>query len=152
MTGIGQGTSKCACPGRTFSPLKAGFAREVRYGVETRSRFALLLALGAALLLHVSCSGKLLPPDKANYAGEWKAPDMDLLITPAGNVQYKRVRNRATTSVSGPIQAFKGNDFSVGVLFLSTTFAVSRAPYQEDGKWKMVVDGVELTRSNGAQF
>lgn len=122
--------------------------------MQSKSRFALLLALGAALLLHVSCSAseKLLPPDKANYAGQWKAPDMDLLITPAGNVQYKRVRNGATTTVNGPIQAFKGSDFSVGFLFLSTTFVVSRAPYQEDGKWKMVVDGVELIKSNGGQF
>ena len=80
--------------------------------------------------------GQPVPADKADYVGEWNASDMYLAITPSG----------ASTSVSGPIQEFKGDDFSVGFLLLSTTFVVSRTPYREGDTWKMVVDGVELTR------
>jgi hypothetical protein len=91
--------------------------------------------------------GKPVPADKADYVGEWSASNMLLSIAPNGHVEYKRQWGASTsTSASGPIQEFKGDDFSVGVLFLSTTFVVSRPPYREGDTWKMVVDGVELTR------
>ncbi len=77
---------------------------------------------------------------------------MELLITRDSKVHYKRRRSRGETSVNGPLQKFKGDDFSVGFLFLSTTFVVSKPPHQEGEKWKMTVDGVELTRSDGGQF
>jgi hypothetical protein len=91
--------------------------------------------------------GKPVPADKADYIGEWRAPAMYLLITQDGSVQYKRLKGGAERSITGPLQGFKGDDFSVGFLFLSTTFVVSKPPYQEGGRWKMVVDGVELTKS-----
>ena len=52
----------------------------------------------------------------------------------------------ATTSVEGPLQRFEGDHFVVGVWFVSTRFEVSKPPFQEANKWKMVVDGVELTK------
>ena len=36
--------------------------------------------------------------------------------------------------------------YLVGIPFLSPTFQVPQPPHQEAGAWKMVVDGVELTR------
>ncbi len=77
---------------------------------------------------------------------------MSLVITTDSKVLYKRTRNDTTTSVDASIQKFKGNDFAVGFLFISTTFVVSKPPYQEGGRWKMVVDGVELTRSDNVPF
>jgi hypothetical protein len=41
-----------------------------------------------------------------------------------------------------------GPDFSAGFLFLSMTFVVSRPPYREGDTWRMVVDGVALTRAH----
>ena len=38
---------------------------------------------------------------------------------------------------------FEGTDFVVGVGPMSTTFKVSRPPYDGGGTWKMVVDGVD---------
>ena len=105
-------------------------------------------AIPAILLLTLflySCS-KPVPADKAEYVGRWRAPGMDLLITQDGSVKYERLKGGVTTSISGPLQEFQGNDFSVGISFLSSTFVVSKPPYQEDGRWKMVVDGVELTK------
>ena len=104
----------------------------------------ILVIVPFALFL-CSC-GKPVSADKAEYVGRWRAPGMDLLITQDGSVKYERLKGGMTTSISGPLQEFQGNDFSVGISFLSSTFVVSKPPYQEDGRWKMVVDGVELTK------
>ena len=98
------------------------------------------------LTLFLYGCGKPVPADKSNYVGQWRAPGMYLLITKDGSVEYKRSKGGAETSISGPLQEFQGNNFTVGVWFISTTFVVSKPPYQEGGRWKMVVDGVELTK------
>lgn len=107
-------------------------------------RFFYVLALALMLL---GC-GKPVPPEKAAFVGEWKAPGMYLLLLQDGSVQYNRIKSGATTSVNGPLQGFEGDNFVVGVGMMKTTFEVSKPPYQEGGTWKMVVDGVELTKSN----
>ena len=104
---------------------------------------ALLLA---ALLALAGCS-KPVPPEKAAYVGEWQSPSMTLVITQEGRVAYKRVKCSASSSVDGPIQKFEGDHFHVGIPYLTTRFDVSRPPFQQDGRWKMVVDGVELTKA-----
>ena len=71
---------------------------------------------------------------------------MYLLITQDGSVRYKRLKAGATTSIEGPLKGFDGDDFVVGIGPISTTFGVSRPPYRDGGSWKMVVDGLELTR------
>jgi len=106
--------------------------------------------LAIALVLALAGCAQPVPADKADYVGEWKAPGMTLLITQDGSVQYERIQGGAKTSVTGPIQKYEGNDFSVGIGFLSTTFVVSKPPHQVAGVWKMVVDGVELTKTDGS--
>ena len=102
----------------------------------------------ATLLLTILLSGcgTPVPVDKADYVGTWRSQEMRLSITQEGNINYERHRGSARTSIDGPLQEFHGNDFSVGFWFISTTFVVSKPPYQEGGEWKMVVDGVELTK------
>ena len=104
-----------------------------------------LVVLIAALLILSAC-GQPVPEDKAAYVGEWRARTMSLLLRQEGTVRYKRIKGGATTSIDAPLQRFEGDNFVVGVPFISTTFEVSKPPYQEAGTWKMVVDGVELTR------
>ncbi len=98
------------------------------------------------LTLFLSGCGTPVPADKADYVGVWRSPEMHLSITQDGNIDYERHRGSAETSINGPLQQFQGDDFSVGFLFISTTFVVSKPPYQEGDRWKMVVDGVELTK------
>jgi hypothetical protein len=105
-----------------------------------------LAALIAALLALSAC-GQPVPEDKAAYVGEWRAQTMSLLLRQDGKVLYKRVKGGFTTSINAPLQRFEGDNFVVGIPFISTTFEVSKPPYQEAGTWKMVVDGVELTRA-----
>ena len=124
--------------------------------MNSKSKFVVVaLMIGIAtlwLVLTFARGGKPLPLDKADYVGEWRSPAMELVITRDSNVHYKRRRNGSETSVNGPLQKFKGDDFSVGFLFISTTFVVSKPPHQEGDKWKMTVDGVELTRTDSGQF
>lgn len=107
-------------------------------------RFFLLSLLALALAL-TGCS-KPLPQDKLAYAGRWASNEMALMILADGTVAYRRLQNGATTSVNGPIKAFHGDNFEVGIGPISTMFVVSEAPHQVDGAWQMVVDGVRLTR------
>lgn len=92
--------------------------------------------------------GQPVPPDKAAYVGEWQDKTMYLLITQDGSVRYKRLKGGATVSVEGPLKKFTGSDFDVGIGPMTTTFIVSKPPYQDGDKWKMVVDEVELVRTS----
>ena len=100
------------------------------------------------LAVMLAACGKPVPPEKAAYVGEWRAPGMYLLLTQDGSVKYERLKAGASTSVTGPLKDFEGDNFVVGVGLMTTTFVVSKPPYQAGGRWKMVVDGVELTKSN----
>src|SRR5712691_9383742 len=105
-----------------------------------------LVVLGLALLL--TACGKPVPPEKMDYVGEWQAKTMYLLITGDGSVQYKRLKGGVTTSVSGPLKGFQGHNFEVGIGPMSTSFEVSEPPYRQGTHWKMVVDGIELTKAD----
>jgi hypothetical protein len=105
---------------------------------------SMVIVLVAALTL--SACGNPVPQDKSAYVGEWHAPAMGLLITQDGGVAYKRLKQGVTTSINGPLRRFEGDDFVVGFPLLSTKFEVSKTPFRQAGVWKMVVDGVELTK------
>lgn len=112
----------------------------------TRRTFLTVLLAG---LLVAACGGIAVPADKANYVGQWKGLGMDLTITPDGGVDYKRVGGSGSVSVTAPLQSFDGDNFIVGVWMFTTRFKVDKPPYQQDGQWKMIVEGVELTRVRG---
>lgn len=110
--------------------------------------FVMLLT---ALIFVVQCASVQLPKDKQNYVGVWeserKSPTyMYLSISSNGQVSYKRVDSGKSNSLTAPIVEWKGRNFKVGVLSVTTEFVVRKAPYKSGGKWRMVVDGVELTR------
>jgi hypothetical protein len=99
----------------------------------------------ASLALLAACA-KPLPEGKANYAGAWKGGPISLVITPEGRAVYKREEGNMSKSIDAPVKEFNGDNFVVGVGFMSTEFKVSAPPHQDGGVWKMTVDGVELTR------
>jgi hypothetical protein len=101
-------------------------------------------AIAAAMLL-AACA-KPVPPDKSMFVGEWQAPDMYLLLQKEGKVVYRRVQGSTKTSVEGPLTKFDGDNFTVGVWFMATTFVVTEPPHEVDGSLRMTVDGVELRR------
>jgi hypothetical protein len=101
-----------------------------------------------ALALVLCACGKPVPEEKAAYVGEWSAPTMELVITQEGDVAYKRRKDGLTTSVQGPLKEFQGENFAVGIGPMTTVFVVSKPPHQDGARWKMVVDGVELTKGD----
>ena len=109
-----------------------------------------LTVLLLSVLVLFGCS-KPLPENKLAYVGEWKSKEMYLLILADGTVSYERLKDGGSTSVetsvNGPIKEFVGDNFVVGIAFLTTTFVVSEVPFQINGIWFMTVDGIRLIKS-----
>lgn len=108
-------------------------------------RLILTIAVLFGMLLIAGCT-KPIPPEKTSYIGRWQNESVFLLITPEGRVEYRKVRGSTTTSLKAPIKEFVGDSFEAGLGPFSTTFVVSEPPHQEQGVWRLVVDGEVLTR------
>jgi len=102
----------------------------------------------AAVLLLAGC-GRPVPADKTDYVGDWRSKEMHLMITRDGHVRYERRSGSTSTSINAPLQGFDGDNFIAGIGLLRTTFVVTKPPYRDGALWKMVVDGVEVVRSDG---
>jgi hypothetical protein len=90
---------------------------------------------------------KPVPNAYADYVGEWTSASMYLRIDQYGYLMYKRTKPGGNSvSISGFPIRFEGQNFSAGFGPLSTLFVVRARPLQDGGQWKMVVDGVELTK------
>ena len=105
----------------------------------------IVLMAGLFAMLLAACA-KPLSEDKASYAGEWRGGSMSLVITPGGRAVYQRKEGNMSKKIEAPIKEFKGDNFVIGVGFMSTEFVVSKPPHEEGGEWKMTVDGIELTK------
>lgn len=108
-------------------------------------RFLPALALGAGLLAHPAWADPV-PADKMDYVGVWHGKDMRLALSKEGKIKYKREQEKKKVDLDIELLGFKGNDFDAGWRFMRSTFVVSKPPHRAGGKWKMTVDGVELTR------
>ncbi|KFN41313.1 hypothetical protein [Arenimonas oryziterrae] len=104
------------------------------------------LALLLAVLLLAACA-KPIPADKQDFVGYWQAPNMAMLITADGRLKYKREKGTGNVSIDAPIKAFENGGFTSGIGPLTTFFKIDKTPHEEDGVWKMTIDGVELQRT-----
>lgn len=117
-----------------------------------RTRIAIAGPAGALVVALLAGCAKPVPADRNMFVGEWRAPDMYLLVLQEGRVKYARKQGSGKTTVEGPLQGFDGDDFTVGVWFMATTFDVQEPPHEVDGTLRMTVDGIELTRiGDGSQ-
>ncbi|MEO8673763.1 MAG: hypothetical protein ABI411_20840 [Tahibacter sp.] len=96
--------------------------------------------------LALSGCGISIPPEKSAYVGVWRGPGLSLAISWEGSVIYRRVNGDLKTSIHGPLKAFDGDNFVVGIGPLATTFVVSVAPHREGVFWTMTVDGNRLIK------
>lgn len=106
------------------------------------------LVLAAGLLASSAAWADPVPADKMAYVGTWQGKDMRLALSKDGKIQYKRDQEKKKVDLSIDLLGFNGNNFDAGWGFVRSTFVVSKPPHREDGKWKMTVDGVELTRED----
>lgn len=115
--------------------------------VSLRTMFRSLALAAGLLAAQASYADPVpVPADKAAYVGEWLGEKMRLNIHQDGHVDYKRDQPGKNINLNVDLQGFQGDNFDVGAAFLRSTFVVSKPPHREGGKWKMTVDGVELTR------
>ena len=112
-------------------------------------RLTLILFLAGFTGLTVGCNTIPVPEEKRAYVGTWEGVGFHLTIHEDGGIDYRRVKGKSTTTVTGPLKNFIGDDFVVGMLFVTTTFEVQHPPYLEGDDWFMVVDGVELKKVAG---
>jgi hypothetical protein len=113
------------------------------------NRFVLIVLIVTFTCLFVGCNSIPVPEEKKSYIGTWQGVGFHLTITDNGGVDYRRVKGKRSTKISGPLKNFKGDDFIVGVLFFTTTFEVHRPPYLDGDDWYMIIDGVELRKVAG---
>jgi len=101
-----------------------------------------------SLVLWLAACGEPVPQEHRAYVGYWSSTQMSLLITADGRVAYKRISGSTSRSIQAPIKSYETDGFTVGIGPFDTRFKVSKPPYKDGGKWKMVVDGVELVRAS----
>lgn len=106
-----------------------------------RYRFA-----AAIMLPLVAACTKPVPPERSAYVGEWRGGKMALIVEADGNVIFKHVEGDDSTSLMDPIREFAGDDLVVGFWPFLTTIDVSSPPREENGVWRMTVDGVVLEK------
>ena len=130
---------------RGVMPAGVGCAHNHKKKVRVMRAAKPLLLLTLFALL--AACGKAVPQEKSAYVGEWRATGAYLVITQDGSVHYERRRGGASSSLDMPLKGFTGDNFDVGVGPFSTTFIVSKPPHQDGDKWKMVVNDLEMVKS-----
>ena len=113
------------------------------------NRFVSIVLIVAFTCSFVACNSIPVQEEKKSYIGTWEGVGFHLTISDNGGVNYRRVKGKRSTKISGPLKNFMGNDFIVGVLFFTTTFEVHQPPYKDGDDWYMVIDGVELKKVAG---
>ncbi|HAV37557.1 MAG TPA: hypothetical protein DCX52_14595 [Massilia sp.] len=107
---------------------------------------ATILAAACLLPFAAQADPVPVPADKQAYVGDWQGKDMRIQMAKDGKIKYKRDRPSKKLDLSVDLQGFNGDNFDIGWGFVRSTFVVSKPPHREGDKWKMTVDGVELTR------
>lgn len=104
------------------------------------------------LVLILGCSGVIdaldvepVPPPAATWVGQWEGPGLVIAITPAGLVAIDQ-QGSSSTHVQAPAKGWE-EGIVVGVGSFTTTWRVDERPYELDGVWHMVVEGVPLVRT-----
>lgn len=120
-----------------------------------------LIALAPPLL---ACSGLLdpaaleemtrpVPPPSPQWSGRWEGAGMSVTITPEGFVEILQTATSGTNTTSNvvaPARSWADGELEVGIGVLTSTWRVDEAPYEKDGTWRMVIEGVVLERVGDA--
>ena len=101
------------------------------------------LLLATALL--AACAQPV-PQDFRQYVGHWRGDGVRLVITEDGTGDYEQVGTDGRLTVRGPVHGFDREGFRIGVGPLSVGIEVQQPPRLSDGRWRMTLDGRELTR------
>lgn len=109
---------------------------------------AAAVVVAVVLLMNLGC-GKPVPDDKYDFVGNWGASNAELEITSTGWASWRQVKDGKTVKVSGPIKELRNDRIDIGIWFVSTSLKVSMPPYEDVGRWHMIVEGEDLIRDSG---
>ncbi len=113
--------------------------------------------LCTALLVGCSKPSPLLENNK-DYIGEWKSENSTLTIHKNGDAKYEqhlKSENKTSTSdtktssvsdIKAPISQLDGQHLQIGQGNLSQDFTISKAPFKQDGKWHVILNGENYTK------
>ncbi|MCB9681567.1 MAG: hypothetical protein H6733_08870 [Alphaproteobacteria bacterium] len=98
----------------------------------------------------LGCSGALeglqpVPPPGPEWVGHWEGPGLRIDIDPTGQVRIEDTTDGATT-LSAPARSWEGDKLVLNAL-IDIDYAIDERPYERDGTWRMVIDGVPLQRT-----
>lgn len=116
--------------------------------------------LSLSLVLVLTACGKTNPmlEQHPDYIGNWQSNTDSLKIEKNGQVTYKHNehQDQKTTDrevsltehsdIKASITQFDEHSFEIGQGDLGKSFTVEHAPYQENGQWKMQVNGQIYTK------
>ncbi|HEY4220501.1 MAG TPA: hypothetical protein VGO62_04145 [Myxococcota bacterium] len=100
------------------------------------------------LVAIAGCGGlTALPPDKQDYAGFWVGPTISLTIGQDAEVEYARDSAGGSTSISGQIERFDGDNFVVYAV-MNFSFKVTAPPHVDarDGLTHMSINGEDVNK------
>ena len=113
---------------------------------------SLFAAVILTLWMCLACAGlddvqltPTLPPSPA-YVGVWRGPGMVVSIEESGNVSVKTTGAGNNTEITAPAMSWDAGELAVGIGPFVTTYTIDEAPFEVDGTWRMVMEGVPLER------
>ncbi len=113
--------------------------------------------LCTALLVGCSKPSPLLENNK-DYIGEWKSENSTLTIHKNGDAKYEQhhksedktstsdIKTSSASNIKAPISQLDGQHLQIGQGELSQGFSISKAPFQQDGKWHVILNGENYTK------
>ena len=118
----------------------------------------LLLASFCALSLASCTKTSPLLESHLEYVGQWKNETSSLKIDKSGQVKYvehleaeekiesQKIKTSAVSDIKAPITQFNQHQFKIGQGALSKQFKIDRAPFQQNGKWRVIINGQLYTK------
>ena len=119
------------------------------------------IILGSMLSLTIAGCSKTSPllENQKDYVGKWKNDSSTLIIERNGDAKYsqhlkteaKTTSSDISTSTSSDIKAsltkLDAQHIQIGEGSMSKEFKVDKPPFEQDGKWKVILDGQIYTRN-----
>ncbi|WP_111858955.1 hypothetical protein [Acinetobacter sp. CFCC 10889] len=115
--------------------------------------------LSSCIVLTACSKNSPLLENNKDYIGEWKNESSTLNIAQDGKVKFaehiKSERKNASSdmksstisNINAPLTEFNTQYFQIGQGDLSKQFKINKAPFQQDGQWRVVLNGEVYMRN-----
>lgn len=121
--------------------------------------FKIMILIGMYTSILASCT-KTSPllENHLEFVGQWKNENSALKIDKNGQVKYvehleiidqtasQNIKSSATSDIKAPITQFNQQQFQIGQGTLSRQFKIDRAPFKQNGKWRIIINGQLYTK------